>query len=145
MTPSRQDQQAAREARLDELHAKLTHAVDQLVSGEDWKRALAFAANFRSRSFNNTLLIWAQHAAAFEAGRVPEPAPSYVAGYKQWQGLGRQGQKGQPGDQILAPVTGRPTCGTPPRPQARTSRTRPAQDCWKAKRLPGCGRDLPPK
>ena len=72
MTPSRQDQQAAREARLDELHDKLTHAVDQLVSGEDWKRALAFAANFRSRSFNNTLLIWAQHAAAFEAGRVPE-------------------------------------------------------------------------
>lgn len=113
MTPSRQDQQAAREARLDELHAKLTHAVDQLISGEDWKRALAFAANFRSRSFNNTLLIWAQHAAAFEAGRVPEPTPSYVAGYKQWQGLGRQVQKGQPGYQILAPVTGQFATSTP--------------------------------
>lgn len=113
MTPSRQDQQAAREARLDELHEKLTHAVDQLVSGEDWKRALAFAANFRSRSFNNTLLIWAQHAAPFEAGRVPEPMPSYVAGYKQWQGLGRQVQKGQPGYQIFAPVTGRFATSTP--------------------------------
>ncbi|OCK13695.1 ArdC-like ssDNA-binding domain-containing protein [Cutibacterium avidum] len=107
MTPRGEDQQAAREARLDELHDKLTAAVDQLVSGEDWKRALAFAANFRSRSFNNTLLIWAQHAAACERGLVPKPTPSYVAGYKQWQGLGRQVQKGQPGYQITAPVTGR--------------------------------------
>ncbi len=107
MATRREDQQAAREARLDELHDKLTAAVDQLVSGEDWKRALAFAANFRSRSFNNTLLIWAQHAAAFERGLVPEPSPSYVAGYKQWQGLGRQVQKGQPGYQIIAPITGR--------------------------------------
>lgn len=107
MTPRGEDQHAAREARLDELHDKLTTAVDQVVSGEDWKRALAFAANFRSRSFNNTLLIWAQHAAAFERGLVPEPTPSYVAGYKQWQGLGRQVQKGQPGYQIIAPITGR--------------------------------------
>ncbi len=113
MTTRREDQQAAREARLDELHDKLTAAVDQLVSGEDWKRALAFAANFRSRSFNNTLLIWAQHAAAFERGLVPEPTPSYVAGHKQWQGLGRQVQKGQPGYQIIAPVTGRFASPTP--------------------------------
>lgn len=107
MSPVREDRQAAREARLDELHEKLTGAVEQLVSGEDWARALAFAAQFRSRSFNNTLLIWAQHAAAFERGLVPEPVPSYVAGYKQWQGLGRQVLKGQPGYQIIAPVTGR--------------------------------------
>ncbi len=113
MATRREDQQAAREARLDELHDKLTAAVDQLVSGEDWKRALAFAANFRSRSFNNTLLIWAQHAAAFERGLVPEPTPSYVAGHKQWQGLGRQVQKGQPGYQIIAPVTGRFASPTP--------------------------------
>ncbi|AHI02827.1 serine/arginine repetitive matrix protein 2 [Corynebacterium falsenii DSM 44353] len=113
MATRREEQQAAREARLDELHDKLTAAVDQLVSGEDWKRALAFAANFRSRSFNNTLLIWAQHAAAFERGLVPEPTPSYVAGYKQWQGLGRQVQKGQPGYQIIAPVTGRFASPTP--------------------------------
>jgi hypothetical protein len=113
MATRREEQQAARDARLDELHDKLTAAVDQLVSGEDWKRALAFAANFRSRSFNNTLLIWAQHAAAFERGLVPEATPSYVAGYKQWQGLGRQVQKGQPGYQIIAPVTGRFASATP--------------------------------
>ncbi|RAD76531.1 serine/arginine repetitive matrix protein 2, partial [Burkholderia multivorans] len=78
-------------------HERLSGAVERLVSGEDWARALAFAAQFRTRSFSNTLLIWEQHQAAFEAGLVPEPFPSYVAGYRQWQGLGRQGQKGQPG------------------------------------------------
>ena len=93
-----------REAKLDELHEKLTGAVDQLVTGEDWADALRFAARFRSRSFNNVLLICAQHAANFEAGRVPEPFPTYVAGYRQWQQLGRQVEKGQPGSQIVARV-----------------------------------------
>lgn len=104
---TRQEAREAREAKLDELHEKLTGAVERLVSGPDWARALAFAARFRSRSFNNTLLIWVQHQGAYEQGRVPEPFPSYVAGYKQWQQLGRQVEKGQPGYQILAPVTGR--------------------------------------
>lgn len=104
---------AAREAKLDELHERLAGAVEQLVSGEDWARALAFAARFRTRSFSNTLLIWEQHQAAFEAGLAPDPFPSYVAGYRQWQGLGRQVQRGQPGYQILAPVTGRFATATP--------------------------------
>ena len=107
MATTRENSRAAREAKLDELHERLTGAVEQLVSGEDWARALAFAARFRARSFSNTLLIWAQHQAAYEAGRVPEPMPSYVAGYRQWQTLGRQVEKGQSGYQILAPVTGR--------------------------------------
>lgn len=108
-----EDRQAARDARLDELHEKLAGAVEELASGDDWKRTLTFAANFRSRSFNNTLLIWVQHQAAHEQGLVPDPMPTYVAGYKQWQDLGRQVQKGQPGYQILAPVTGRFASATP--------------------------------
>ena len=108
----------AREAKLDELHEKLTGAVEQLVSGDDWRRALAFAARFRARSFSNTLLIWAQHQLAYEAGRVPEPMPSYVAGYRQWQQLGRQVEKGQAGYQILAPVTGRFASSTPADPES---------------------------
>ncbi len=51
--------------------------------------------------------------AAFEAGRVPEPVPSYVAGFKQWQALGRRVEKGQSGYMILAPVTGRFASFTP--------------------------------
>lgn len=104
---ARGESRSARDAKLDDLHERLAGAVEALVSGDDWKRALEFAARFRARSFNNTLLIWAQHAAAFEAGLVPDPLPSYVAGYRQWQLLGRQVEQGQPGYMIFAPVTGR--------------------------------------
>lgn len=98
---------AERDAKLEALHAQLTSAVEALVSGEDWKRALTFAAQFRSRSFNNTMLIWSQHAAAYGEGRVPEPTPTYVAGFHQWLSLGRHVEKGQHGYGILAPVTAR--------------------------------------
>ncbi|MCL2611715.1 MAG: ImmA/IrrE family metallo-endopeptidase [Nocardioidaceae bacterium] len=103
----------ARDARLEALHAQLTSAVEALVSGEDWKRALTFAARFRSRSFNNTMLIYAQHAAAYGEGRVPEPTPTYVAGFHQWLSLGRHVEKGQRGYGILAPVTARFASRTP--------------------------------
>lgn len=130
---STDERRATREARLDELHEKLIEAVDKLMSGEDWTAALRFAARFRSRSFNNTLLIWMQHAAAFEAGLVSEPMPSYVAGYKQWQQLGRQVEKGQPGYQILAPVTGRFASPTPADPASwrrlnRFEKPRPSEE-----------------
>lgn len=96
-----------RDAKLEALHTQLTGAVEALVSGEDWKRALTFAAQFRSRSFNNTMLIWSQHAAAYGEGRVSEPAPTYVAGFHQWLSLGRHVEKGQHGYGILAPVAAR--------------------------------------
>ncbi|WP_067243065.1 ArdC-like ssDNA-binding domain-containing protein [Microbacterium resistens] len=108
-----EEQRAARDAKLDALHEQLTDGVESLVSGEDWKQALEFAARFRARSFNNTLLIFVQHQSAFEAGRVPGPVPTYVAGFKQWQALGRKVEKGQSGYMILAPVTGRFASFTP--------------------------------
>ncbi|MCQ9386976.1 ImmA/IrrE family metallo-endopeptidase [Brevibacterium sp. 50QC2O2] len=108
-----EEARAVRDAKLHTLHEQLAGAVESLVSGEDWKQALEFAARFRARSFNNTLLIFAQHQAAFEAGRVPEPVPTFVAGFKQWQTLGRQVEKGQSGYMILAPVSGRFASFTP--------------------------------
>lgn len=105
--------QQAREAKLDALHAKLTESVGTLVSGDDWRRALEFSAKFRSRSFNNTMLIYLQHYEAFQAGRVPSATPTYVAGFRQWQTLGRQVMKGQSGYGILAPVTARFASRTP--------------------------------
>ena len=98
---------AARAQKLDAAHTRLVDAVSALTSGADWRRALAFAARFRSRSFNNTLLIYVQHLEAYEQGRVPEPMPTYVAGFHQWQRLGRHVLKGQAGYTILAPVTAR--------------------------------------
>lgn len=116
MATRQEEARQAREAKLDELHDKLTAAVERLVTGVDWADALRVAARFRSRSFNNVLLIWEQHQAAFEQGRVPEPFPTYVAGYRQWQQLGRQVGKGQAGYQVLAPVTGRFASANPSDP-----------------------------
>lgn len=108
----------AREAKLDALHQKLTDSVSALVTGDDWRRALEFAARFRSRSFNNTLLIYSQHNAAFQAGRVPGPVPTYVAGFKQWLSLNRHVMKGQGGYAILAPVTARFASANPENPDS---------------------------
>lgn len=113
-----EEARAAREAKLEELHEQLRGSVEQLVTGEDWARVLTFAAQFRSRSFNNTLLIFLQHQLAYEAGRVPEPFPSYVAGYRQWEQLGRHVDKGQRGYAIFAPVTGRFASSNPKDPMS---------------------------
>lgn len=104
---------AARDARIEALQKQLATSVSALVSGEDWRRALEFAARFRSRSFSNTMLIYVQHYKAFEEGRVPEPTPTYVAGFKQWLSLDRHVMKGQTGYAILAPVTARFASSTP--------------------------------
>jgi hypothetical protein len=102
-----------REAKLDALHATLADAVGALTTEADWRRAIEFAAQFRRRSFANSLLIYVQHAAAFDAGRVSDPVPTYVAGYRQWQSLGRQVLKGQSGYMIFAPVTQRMVASDP--------------------------------
>lgn len=112
------DKSTEREEKLRALHERLTRSVEQLVTGEDWKRAIEFAARFRSRSFNNTLLIYIQHLEAYEQGGVPNPAPTHVAGYKQWQQLERNVLKGQAGYQILAPVTARFASSNPADPDS---------------------------
>ncbi len=109
---------AAREARLEALQEQLSESVAALATGEDWKRALTFAAQFRGRSFGNSMLIAAQHFAAYNEGRVPDPMPTYVAGFHQWLSLGRSVAKGQHGYGILAPVTGRFASFTPDDPNS---------------------------
>ena len=122
---------AARDAKLEEAHTRLAGAVEAMASGDGFRRAMEFAARFRTRSFNNTLLIMAQHDEAYRAGRVPSPEPAFVAGYQQWQHLGRQVMKGQSGYVILAPVTSRYAtdnpAGGPWRPLARGERPEPGE------------------
>lgn len=43
------------DAKLEQLHERLTDAVSQLSPGEDWRRAMEFAARFRSRSTGGTV------------------------------------------------------------------------------------------
>ena len=109
---------AARESKLEALQQKLTESVGALVTGEDWKWALEFAAKFRGRSFGNTMLIAVQHHAAFQQGRVSEPTPTYVAGFKQWLSLNRAVMKGQSGYAILAPITARFASSNPSDPNS---------------------------
>lgn len=114
---TREEARQAREAKLDELQEKLTSAVEQLVTGEDWTRALTFAAQFRSRSFGNSLLIWAQHLEAYEQGRVPSPTPTLVAGYRDWEKLGRFPEAGG-GYRIRSPYKARFASATPDDPMS---------------------------
>lgn len=112
MMAATEDVQATREAKLDALEERITRSVHELVTGDDWRRAMEFAAKFRTRSFNNTLLIWAQHMEAYEQGRVPTPTPTWVAGYEDWKKLGRWAEKGG-GYQIRGPVKARYASATP--------------------------------
>jgi N-terminal domain of anti-restriction factor ArdC len=101
------------DAKLTELHEHLVSSVAALITGDEWKRALEFAVRFRARSFNNALLICWQHDVAYRRGFVPESFPTYVAGFKQWQALGRRVIAGQKGYMILAPLTARFATSSP--------------------------------
>ena len=76
----------------EELADKLAQGVAALRDSEEFKRYLDVAARFHSYSFGNQILIGMQY-----------PDASRVAGYKTWQGMGRQVRKGENGIRILAP------------------------------------------
>jgi hypothetical protein len=82
----------------------LESEVARLASSEDWVRFLAFQAALHRYSAGNSQLIVAQHRARFEEGLVSRPEPSFVAGFKTWEALGRRVERGQRGYAILAPV-----------------------------------------
>lgn len=82
--------------RLIALHEQLVDQVRALRTGADWTAWLRLAARLHTYSFNNVLLIARQR-----------PDAATVAGYRAWQELGRQVDKGEHGIRILAPVTRR--------------------------------------
>jgi hypothetical protein len=96
------EREAARAARLEQLHATLAEQVGAIRNGEDWQRWLAVASRFPSYSINNVLLIAAQR-----------PDATAVAGFGAWKALGRQVDKGSKGIAILAPLVRRPNAGAP--------------------------------
>lgn len=90
------DRVQALQAQLAALHAHLAEQVATLATGPAWRRWLNVASRFHSYSFPNTVLLLAQ-----------KPDATRVAGYRLWQQLGRQVNKGEKGLVILAPVTRR--------------------------------------
>jgi antirestriction protein ArdC len=80
-------------ARTDVARERLVDAVDALVSSDGWKAWLDSRARFHSYSLGNTMLIGFQR-----------PDATLVAGFRAWQGMGRQVRKGEKGIAILAPM-----------------------------------------
>jgi hypothetical protein len=85
-----------RQARLDDAHQRLTTAVEQLRTSEDWLGYLAAMRRFHNYSASNVLLITMQR-----------PDATRVAGFGTWKSLGRSVKKGAKGIAVLAPMTRR--------------------------------------
>lgn len=79
-----------RQAQAEAMQASIAMQVEQLRAGEDWQRFLDFVRSFHAYSLNNVLLIFAQR-----------PDASRVAGFRQWQGKGRQVRRGERGIRIF--------------------------------------------
>lgn len=77
---------------VDDVNKTLEKSLSDIFSNERFQDLLNVMANTKTYSLNNTILIMAQR-----------PSATMVMGYKDWQKLGRQVQKGENGIRILAP------------------------------------------
>ncbi len=91
-----------RAAEVDALAEQLTAAVAELTTSTAWVAMLRVAARFTRYSPNNALLLWMQ---AEQRGVTL----TRVAGYRAWQSLGRQVEKGARSFAVMAPVRRRLT------------------------------------
>jgi hypothetical protein len=89
--------EAAGEAKLRAVHDRLTAAIAELTSAENWQLMLRTAATLPTYSPHNVLLITSQC-----------PQATAVAGFHTWRQLGRAVRKGETGLAILAPVLRQP-------------------------------------
>ncbi len=83
-TTSAADKAEARRQLAVQLHATITEKVDALTESDAWRAYLDAAMSFHEYSFRNILLILAQ-----------KPEATRVAGFRSWQGRGRQVRKGE--------------------------------------------------
>jgi len=81
-------------AQIDGRLATLAGAVDEVRASETFRAYLDTQAKFHSYSWHNCMLIAMQR-----------PSATQVAGYRQWQKLGRQVRKGEKSIAIIAPCT----------------------------------------
>lgn len=84
---------AKTKAEVESFSAQLEEGIAALADVEEWKAWLRQIGRFHSYSFNNLMLIRAQM-----------PTATRCAGYRAWQGLGRQVRKGEKGLRIFAPI-----------------------------------------
>jgi antirestriction protein ArdC len=82
--------------KVESMLMSMGKTVDQLKSSDEWLAMLKVQARFHKYSASNQLMIYMQN-----------PDATQVAGFRQWQGMGRQVQKGEKGIKIFAPMTAR--------------------------------------
>lgn len=80
--------------KIQEAFDELQKQFKTFENSEDWKRFLAFSAQFRQYSLCNTVLIFSQC-----------PQASFVAGFGKWNSFKRYVKKGEKGIKIFAPIT----------------------------------------
>ncbi len=85
-----------REELLSQAMERLAAGVDTLRTGDGWRGWLDMASNMPTYSANNQLLLMIQ-----------KPDATMVAGFRQWQSLGRNVVKGETALRVLAPMVGR--------------------------------------
>jgi antirestriction protein ArdC len=73
-----------KKAQAEALHDSISTQVETLRNTKQWTEFLKFATAFHAYSLNNLLLILSQR-----------PEASQVAGFRKWQGLGRQVRTGE--------------------------------------------------
>ncbi len=89
-TPEQQQQE--RQEKLSEAMSLLERGIEGILDSEGFANYLRTMARFHTYSFNNVALIVALR-----------PEATRVAGYKAWQALGRQVQKGEKGLIVFVP------------------------------------------
>ena len=85
-------ERSPRELHLAEALEILVQGFDEITEGEGFQRYLETMSRFHKYSYGNVLMIMSQR-----------PDATQVAGYRQWQRLGRQVQRGERGIRILVP------------------------------------------
>jgi antirestriction protein ArdC len=91
----KQEQRAEyKQAKASEQRERVERAVRELLTSDGWRRWAETRATFHNYSMGNCMLIASQ-----------APDATRVAGFRAWQGLGRQVRKGECAISIMAPMS----------------------------------------
>lgn len=92
------------EEKMAEAEARLMAGVEQITNGEEFKKALDFAAGVHHYSFGNSLMLMFDHHARHTADPENVPAdPGVFQAFNKWKAADRFVMKGQHGYPILVP------------------------------------------
>lgn len=83
-------------SKVQAMLTSMGRTVEELKESDAWLAMLKVQARFHKYSASNQLMIYMQR-----------PQSTQVAGFRQWQGMGRQVQKGEKAIKIFAPITAR--------------------------------------